>query len=113
MLSNVHAILARHQSRLPLGPTRMGRQTPKKTRSATMEGGGLKPPDPLQMEPRASLQCHHKNVPHTGSLTTGPASPIAPAAEQDEVLGLAVALRELAYHHLEFSGWERQGKGYL
>ena len=65
------------------------------------------------MEPRTALEYHHLNVPHTGSLTNCAASPFATAAEQDEVLGLAVALRELAYHHLEFSGWERQGKGYL
>ena len=75
----------------PIGLDKVGPATPKNTRSTTLEGGGLKPPDPLQMESRASLQCHLKNVPHTGSLTTCPASPIATATEQDEVLGLAVA----------------------
>ena len=41
MLSNVHAILARHQSRLPLGPTSFGRQTQKLARPTTVERGGL------------------------------------------------------------------------
>ena len=40
MLSNVHAILARHQSRLPLGPTRLGRQLQKlRGRPHWKEGG--------------------------------------------------------------------------
>ena len=41
MLSKVHAILARHQSRLPLGPTSFGRQTQKVARPTTVERGGL------------------------------------------------------------------------
>ena len=41
MLSKVHAILARHQSRLPLGPTSFGRQTQKLARPTTVERGGL------------------------------------------------------------------------
>ena len=73
----------------------------------------MKPPDPLQMEPRTALEYHHLNVPHTGSLTNCPASPFATTAEQVEVLALADIAHATLHHHLEFTGWEGQGKGYV
>ena len=112
VLSPLHASRRMPPARLPLESRRLGRQTPKCTRPSTLNGGGVKPQDPVSNHPREPLQCHQARAPDGVGHRKRPASPFGTHGEDVEGLGLDDAVHDIRHHHLQCSGRGRQEKSH-
>ena len=91
----------------------MALQTRKKTRLATLAGGGLTPRAPLRNRPASPLQWHQDIVSYAVCQEKCPAIHFATLGEEAQHLALGDVALDVAHHHLLGRGLGGQATGYL